>query len=198
MRQVFLDVETKKTFDEVGGYYPEKLEISFTGVIVREGFPEEDAVHETKLELFETDLPKLWRELEHADVIIGFNIIGFDLMALKPYYPGEIMKLPVLDLMVRFKEAQGHRISLDSIAKETLHVGKTGDGLDAIRYFREGKLADLASYCMKDVELTRDIYDWGRVHGKVKYGNKWNEVVEGKVDFSFTPSGEAQLQMSLL
>lgn len=200
MRHVIFDVETKKTFDEVGGYYPEKLEISFIGAIERLTLPElfGEVVEETRYELFEKDLDKFWKVLEQADVVIGFNSDGFDLVALKPYYPGDVSQLPSLDLMARFKDSHGHRISLDAIASQTLGTTKSGDGLDAIKYFREGRLKELASYCMKDVEITRDVYDYGRLNRKVKFKNKWNEVVEGPVDFSFEVVADTGLQMSLI
>ena len=200
MRQVILDVETQKTFDDVGGYYPEKLMISFVGAIVRDTLPTVfgEPVKEERLEIFEKDLPKFWRVLETADVIIGFNLDGFDMQTFKPYYRGDLDSLPTLDLMVRFKEKAGHRISLDAIATQTLGTQKSGDGLDAIRYYREGELDKLASYCMKDVEITRDIYDYGRINKLVKYKNKWNEISEMDVDFDFKVDENSGFQMSLV
>lgn len=200
MRQVILDVETQKTFDDVGGYFPEKLGISFVGAIVRDKLPTAwgETVSEERLELFEKDLPKLWRVLETADVIVGFNLDGFDMQTFKPYYHNDISRLPTLDLMLRFKESAGHRISLDAIATQTLGTQKSGDGLDAIRYFREGRLEELASYCMKDVEITRDIYDYGRIYKQVKYLNRWNELVESVVNFDFEVAQDSGMQMSLI
>lgn len=192
MRQVIFDVETIRTFDEVGGYKPEALGISFVGVIVREGFSGKG----TPMEFFEQDLPKLWSVLESADVLIGFNSDGFDLPALQPYYAGKTSNLPSLDLMGRIKESVGHRISLDSVAQETLGTKKSGNGLDAIRYYQEKDFSKLAAYCMKDVEITRDLYDFGREQGIVKFLNRWNELVEAKVDFSFEVKSSG-MQMTL-
>jgi DEAD/DEAH box helicase domain-containing protein len=193
MRQVILDVETQKTFDEVGGYLPQQLGVSFVGVCIRDGFT---GPGEFK-GFFEKDLPQLWPILETADVLIGFNIEGFDLETLRPYYSGNLDAWGVLDLMLRFKDAAGHRISLDSIAQETLGLGKSGNGLDAIRYYRTGQLRELAQYCLKDVAITRDVYDFGRSQGKVRYVNKWNRKIEIPIDFSFTPA-KAGVQMTLL
>jgi DEAD/DEAH box helicase domain-containing protein len=193
MRQVFLDVETQKTFDEVGGYLPQKLGVSFVGTFIRDGYAGGEYQG-----FFEQDLPKLWPMLETADVIVGFNIESFDRETLRPYYAGAIDQWGILDLLVRFKDATGHRISLDSIAQETLGKGKSGDGLDAIRYYRSGQLRELAKYCLRDVEITRDIYDYGRVNNKVKYVNKWNRKIEAPVDFSFTPPRLGGVQMALL
>lgn len=194
MRQVFFDVETKDTFDEVGGYFPGKLHPSFVGVCVREGFEGKGEM----MRFFEADLPKLWGVFESADVIVGFNSIGFDMEVLRPLYPGKVDDLPQLDLMVKFKESTGHRISLDSIAKETLGKQKTGHGLDAIKYYNQGRLEELASYCLMDVELTRDLYDVGRTKGKLSFMNKWNRRIETSVDFSFKPAKISGTQMTLL
>ena len=47
-----------------------------------------------------------------------------------------------LDMLVDLEAKLGHRLSLDSVATASLGVGKTGDGLDAIRWWREGKLRE--------------------------------------------------------
>jgi DEAD/DEAH box helicase domain-containing protein len=198
MKQVIFDVETKLTFDAVGGYYPEKLGISFIGAIERDGFPGEEDVVETEHQFFEQDLEKFWPVLESADVVIGFNSDGFDLPTLIPYYHGNIRKLPSLDLLARIKSSINRRISLDSLAKQTLGTKKSGNGLDAIKYFQEKQWDKLAHYCMKDVAITRDLYDYGRVNGKILYLNHWNNVVDAPVDFSFAPKPKTGVQMSLL
>ncbi len=194
MRHVFLDVETQKSFEEVGGYFPAQLGVSFVGICIREGF---QGPGEFK-GFFEKDLPKLWPILETADVIVGFNITDFDMETLRPYYSGNVEQLNVLDLLTRFKQAAGHRISLDAIAQETLGKGKTGDGLDAIRYYKAGQFRELAKYCLHDVAITRDVYDYGKKNSRVKFVNKWSRKIEVPVDFSFTPTRGAGIQMTLL
>lgn len=198
MKQVILDIETQKTFNQVGGYHPEKLLVSFVGVIERDGFPEAGRGEETRHELFEDDLPKLWPILEHADVIIGYNTDSFDLPALQPYYSGDITALPSLDLFVVVQEAYGRRISLDAIAQETLGTQKSGHGLDAIRYYQNEEFDKLAKYCMKDVEITRDIYDYGRKNKKLKFLNRWNNPIEIDIDFSFDHQDNDGVQMTLV
>lgn len=194
MLQVILDVETKKIFDEVGGYFPDRLGISFVGVCVREGYTGQGEM----LGYYEQDLPELFPLLERADVVIGFNVEQFDMQTFLPYYQGDITQIPTLDLMLRIKDSFGKRISLDAVAKETLGAGKSGDGLDAIKYFRSGQLDKLRDYCLQDVAVTRDVYDHGLKTGKVKFKNKWNRLIECEVDFSFTPSKNTGVQMSLL
>jgi len=194
MKQLIFDVETKKTFDEAGGFFPEKLGISFIGACVRETQFEPGEM----LSFFEDQIEAFLTVLESADVVIGFNSDHFDIPTLIPYYKGDIKLIPSLDLMARFKDATGHRVKLDSIAQETLGVGKSGDGLDAIKYYRNGELDKLKEYCLQDVAVTRDVYDYGMKHGKVKYKNKWNRSIETPIDFSFKPKVSHGLQMSLI
>ncbi|MBU0576204.1 ribonuclease H-like domain-containing protein [Patescibacteria group bacterium] len=194
MKHIFLDVETKRTFDEVGGYFPEKLGISFVGIVIREGMV---GVGEPR-GFFEKDLPALFPILETADVVVGFNIDGFDMPAMVNYYSGDLSQIPTLDLMGRIKDSVGHRIGLDAVAKETLGIGKTGDGLDAIKYYQTGQLDKLRDYCLQDVAMTRDLYDYGLNKGQVKFRNKWNRLIECSVDFTFTPDKGNGVQMSLI
>ena len=194
MRHVFLDVETQKSFDEVGGYLPQELGISFVGACIRDGYSGEGQFQG----FFEKDLAKLWPIIETADVVVGFNITDFDVETLRPYYSGKVENWNVLDLLTRFKDSTGHRISLDSIAQETLGKSKTADGLQAIRFYRNGQLRELAKYCLHDVEITRDVYDYGRRFQKVTFVNKWNRKIEAPVDFSFTPPNLGGVQMTLL
>lgn len=194
MLELTLDVETKKTFDEVGGYFPDRLGISFVGVSIRDTTK---GINEM-VGFFEGDLPQLFPILEKADVVIGFNIRDFDMQTFLPYYHADVTKIPVLDLMQRIKDSAGHRIGLDAVAQETLGVGKSGDGLDAIKYYKNQEWEKLKSYCLKDVEITRDLYDFGLSKGKVKFRNKWNRLIECPVDFSFTPQKNAGVQMSLI
>lgn len=194
MRQIILDVETQHTFAEVGGYFPDRLGISFVGVCVRDGSTGEGKM----MGFFEKDLADLFPLLESADVIVGFNCDTFDMQTLVPYYSGKIEKIPTLDLLSRIKKSAGHRIGLDAVAKETLGVGKIGDGLDAIKYFKAEQWDELSKYCLQDVTVTRDVYDYGLRTGKVKFKNKWNRLVECEVDFSFLPKKDNGTQMSLI
>lgn len=194
MKHVFFDIETKRTFDAVGGFFPEKLGISFVGVCVRDGFSGPG----TMLGFFEHQISEIFTLFEQADIIIGFNSEHFDMPALQPHYQGDLSLFPHLDILARFKDATGHRVKLDIIAQETLGVGKSGDGLDAIKYYENGLLDKLKEYCLQDVAVTRDIYDHALRKGFLKYRNKWNRLIETPVDFSFTPKENAGVQMSLI
>jgi len=192
--QLILDVETKKTFDDVGGFFPDRLGISFVGVCKRDNPYDKGEM----LSFFEQDLPNLFPLLEQADVVIGFNIDGFDMPTFLSYYNGDISKIPTLDVLTRIKDSAGHRIKLDSVAVETLGVGKSGDGLDAIKYYKNQQWEELKKYCIQDVAVTRDVYDYGLSKGHVKFRNKWNRLIECPVDFNFKGSRDAGIQMSLI
>ncbi len=197
MSEVVLDIETKKAFSEVKKYDPTKLGVSYVGICRRS--VENGVVIENKLEgFFEDELVKLWPILEQADRIIGFNIIGFDFPVMSAYYHGDLSSFPVLDILDEVKQTVGHRVSLDAIAHETLGTGKSGSGLDALKYYAEGRLEELAKYCLDDVRITRDIYLHGLEYGEVSFNNKWNRLVTAKVDFSFKKNGDgSDVQMSL-
>lgn len=194
MKQVFFDIETKRTFSQVEGNFPEKLGISFVGVCVRDGHHGQGEM----LGFFENELDQMFTIFEQADVLIGYNSDHFDIPALTTYYSGDIFKFPSLDLLARFKTATGHRVKLDVLAQETLGKGKSGDGLDAIKYYETGQLEKLKEYCLMDVEITRDLYDYGMKNGSVKYKNKWNRLIETPIDFSFKMKKDEGVQMTLL
>lgn len=167
-KEVILDIETQNTFQDVGGYDHSKLRISLVGVY----FYETDA-YETYLV---DELPTLWAKLEHADRIIGYNTKGFDNPVINNYYPGDINTIPQLDLLELIHQSLGYRVKLDDVAKGTLGTGKTGHGLQAVEYWKEGKLKELADYCLMDVKVTKEVYEFAREHGFVKHQDRLGNV----------------------
>ncbi len=192
MRLVVFDVETKKSFDEVGGYYPEKLGVSVSGVWW--GTPGEKG----ELKAFrEEEFPEMFKIFEGAERIVGFNSINFDLPALASYYVGDLLKLPNFDILAEVEKVAGHRVKLDSLTSETLGTQKGGNGLDAITYYHEGDWEKLTKYCLQDVEITRDLYLYGLKEGQLKFRNKWNELVVIPVDFSDQKNNGSAVQATL-
>jgi len=159
-----LDIETRNTFQDVGAYNPTLLEVSFVGVY----FYETDTFEG----FFKEDLPKLWPRLERADRIIGYNIIGFDYPCLQTQYSGKLAQFPTVDLLVEIEKQIGFRIKLDDVAHSTLGMGKSGTGLMAVEYWRKGELEKLKEYCLQDVRVTRDVYDYALTHGDVSFVNR--------------------------
>lgn len=118
---------------------------------------------------FKEELHKLWPILEHADLLIGFNSDAFDIPLLNRYYPGDLSRLHSLDLLSEVQKALGRRIRLQSLVEATLGKGKSGDGLTVGEWWKEGKKDDVAKYCLEDVRLTRELYDYALAHGTLKY-----------------------------
>lgn len=129
------------------------------------------------------ELPKLWPILENADFLIGFNSDSFDIPLLNRYYPGDLTHITSLDLLVEVQKVLGRRIRLQSLAEATLGRGKSGDGLKAGEWWREGKQDKVREYCIDDVRLTRELYDYALKHGKLKY-KELREKRDIKIDTS--------------
>ncbi|TXH00459.1 MAG: hypothetical protein E6R05_07005 [Candidatus Moraniibacteriota bacterium] len=191
MKLLVFDVETKKAFDEVGGYYPEKLGVSIIGTYWRDDNGEEYVGYR------EDNFSPFWRKLESADLVVGFNSIGFDYATLKPYYTGSFEQFPSLDIMLEMEKHLGHRVSLDAVAKETLGEQKNGHGLDAIRYYHDGDWESLEKYCLQDVKVTKDLYDYGVKYKVLRFKNKWNNLIEVPVNFERQVSEPKTIQTTL-
>lgn len=192
MLRVIFDVETKKAFDEVGGYHPERLGVSLVGA-----WKGEEEGEGEFLTYREGELGEFFQLLEKAEVVVGFNILGFDYPVLSPYYSGDFENLPSLDMLERVEKSVGYRVSLDDLVKESLGVQKTGHGLDAIKYYHEGDWESLEKYCLQDVKVTKDLYFYGLREGKVVFKNKWNRLVEAEVDFELGKEGGKQVQRTM-
>lgn len=162
--EIVLDIETQNTFQDVGAYNPSLLKISLVGVY----FYETD----TYEAFLEEDLPKLWPRLERSSRVIGYNLIGFDYPCLQTYYAGDIMKLPTVDMMKELEKRLGHRVKLDDVAQATLGVGKSGHGLLAVEYWKNGEIEKLKDYCLQDVKVTKEVYDHAIEQGFIRYTDR--------------------------
>lgn len=118
---------------------------------------------------FKEDLHKLWPIIERADMLVGFNSDVFDIPLLNRYYPGDLSRLRSLDLLSEVQKVLGRRIRLQSLAEATLGKGKKGNGLAAGEWWKEGKKDKVAEYCIEDVRLTRELFEYALKHGVLKY-----------------------------
>ena len=159
--KIVLDLETQKTFEQVGGRNYEDLLISVVGI-----YRYDNDAYECYLE---PELHHLENLLIDCEMVIGFNHRKFDMPVFQHYAHVDTSKFPMLDLMEDIANTIGHRVSLDSVAKATLNVGKTGHGLDAIDYFKDGEWEKLKSYCLNDVKITKEVYEYGVQNGHVYY-----------------------------
>lgn len=158
-RYIVLDLETQKGFHEVDRKKLHLLKVSVACIY--------DSKTDAYLAFEEKEMAKLEEVLKTADLIIGFNIRDFDFEVLAPYLMTPVKNLPVLDLLVEIEKVRGHRVSLQSLAQATLKSSKSGSGWDAIRLYKEGRMDELKQYCIDDVRITKEIYEYGIKHGKV-------------------------------
>jgi DEAD/DEAH box helicase domain-containing protein len=175
MRKVVFDIETKNFFFETGSSDPASLDLAVVCI--------HDSETDTYSSYFEEELPKLWPILEKTDVLIGFNSDHFDVPLLDKYYSGDLTKIRSLDLLKEVKKSLGRRIKLDTLAEATLGKNKTADGLQAGKWWKEGKHELVRDYCIEDVKITKQLYEFALSNGYVKY--KDGKVVkEIKLDTS--------------
>jgi DEAD/DEAH box helicase domain-containing protein len=162
LNKIVLDLETQKSFDEVGGYGKNHLlKISVVGVY---SYPQNKYMCFTEDQMY-----RLGEMLAEADQIIGFNIKNFDFQVLQPYLNFKIHEVPHLDILTEIEQLIGHRIKLDNLAQMTLGAGKSGDGLQAIKFWKMGQIEELKKYCLDDVRITKELYDYVLKYGKCHY-----------------------------
>jgi DEAD/DEAH box helicase domain-containing protein len=118
------------------------------------------------------EIPALAERLRGFDLVVGFNILRFDYPVLAGVHPFAYHSLPTLDMLAHVHERLGYRLKLDNLAQATLNVGKSADGLQALAWWREGRLDEIARYCRQDVAVTRDLYLFGRENRYVLFSNK--------------------------
>ncbi|OGD71620.1 hypothetical protein A3A84_03035 [Candidatus Collierbacteria bacterium RIFCSPLOWO2_01_FULL_50_23] len=212
MIEVIFDIETMSLFGDNGATAPEHLGVSVVSAYRREMDSLGNEIR-GKMKSFWDNSAKntdggefgfegLWEMFGEADRIIGFNSLGFDVPALAPTFaPRNLFGLPHFDILDKVRNVLGHRLSLDAIAKETLGYTKIDDGLNAVRYWKSQdpeSMSKLRRYCEMDVVVTTDVYKYAVKNGKLKYKDKWNEVREVGVDFSYPKvKEEPELQMNL-
>jgi len=165
---VYFDLETKKSADEVGGWdkiVQMGMSIGVTYSTTRGSY----TIYGEK------QVDDLLRELQRADLVVGFNNLRFDYEVLHGYTTLDLRQLPTLDMLVLLQNQLQHRLSLDSVATATFGVEKTAEGLQAIQWFKEGRLLDIAEYCCYDVKITRLVHEYGAHHRCLHYHNRFGK-----------------------
>jgi hypothetical protein len=165
---VYFDLETQKSADEVGGWgniAKMGMSVGVTFSTARGGY-----------KIYgEKQVNDLIAELQRADLVVGFNNLRFDYEVLHGYTAFDLTQLPTLDMLVVLSEKLGHRLSLDSIATATFAVEKTAEGLQAIEWFKQGKLAEIAEYCCYDVKITKLVHEYGAQQKQLHYHNRFGK-----------------------
>ena len=163
---VYFDLETQKSAEEVGGWnkiQDMRMSVGVTYSTARAGYK----VYGEK------QVDDLLKELQRADLVVGFNNLRFDYEVLHGYTILDLTQVPTLDMCVDLHKQLNHRLSLDSVASATLGAEKTAEGMQAIRWFRDGKLLEIAEYCCFDVKITRLVHEYGAVNKQLFYLNRF-------------------------
>ena len=173
---VVFDVETRRSAAEVGGWN----RADRMGVSVAVAY---DSKADGFFSYQQEELPALFERLKAADLVIGFNSLRFDYAVLTPFAPFDLRRLPSLDLLQRVAERLNYRLSLDNLGQATLGEPKSADGLQALQWWKEGRMDDIATYCRKDVDITHRLYLYGLEQGFLLFSNKTGARVRVPVDF---------------
>ncbi len=162
LKKIVLDLETQKSFDDVGGRGKNHLlKVSVCGIY--------DYSRDIYEIYEEHELPRLAPLLQSADQIIGFNIKQFDFEVLQPYLNFSLQQIPAYDILEEIEKVVGHKIRLEAVAQATLGTGKSGNGLEALLYYKNGKMEQLKRYCLDDVRVTKGVYEHALKNNKLLY-----------------------------
>ena len=175
---VYFDLETQRTANDVGGW-DKKHEMKMSvGVTFSSA--------ENKYEIFpESRVDDLIKRLQRADLVVGYNVVRFDYEVLMGY---TVLSLPeqlrTLDLLVDIEKSAGHRLKLEDVAQGTLGVGKIAEGLDAIRWWREGRVMEVAEYCCFDVKVTKLVHEDGAAHKELFFSDRFGRKQRLEIQWS--------------
>ncbi len=173
---LIFDVETQRSAAEVGGWGNTHLMRLALAVVYDAATGEFETYTEARAEAL---IERLFR----APAVVGFNSRRFDYGVLRAYTTRDLAKLPTFDLLEEIHRKLGYRLSLDHLGTHTLGRGKTGDGLQSLAWWKEGKLELIEAYCRKDVELVRDLLAFAAREGHVLFQRKTGELVKLPVEW---------------
>ena len=173
---VYFDLETQKSAEEVGGWN------NIRDMRMSVGVTYSTARGDYRI-YGEKEVNELIKELMRADLVVGFNNLRFDYEVLHGYTVMDLKQVPTLDMLVDLQKALQHCLSLDSVATASLGVEKTAEGLQAIKWFREGKMMEIAEYCCYDVKITKLVHEYGAANRQLFYTNKFGTKMSVGVEW---------------
>jgi DEAD/DEAH box helicase domain-containing protein len=165
-----LDVETQRSAKDVGGWHRADLMGISCAVVY-------DSKKDRFLEYLEDQVPQLIEYLMGLDLVVGFNIKRFDFRVLSGYSDFDFKQLQTLDILEEIHNHLGYRLSLEHLSRETLGKQKTADGLQALRWWKQGRVREILDYCRADVAITRDLFLFGKKNGHLLFKNKAGNAV---------------------
>jgi len=186
-RIIYFDLETQKSSDEVGGWSPVQIKLMKLAVGVVW-----DSREQKYFTYREDEATQLADKLHAADLVVGFNVIGFDYTVLEGYGPFDLGKIKTFDMLLDVKKVLKFRLGLKHLAQHSLKAEKSADGLISVKWYKEGvsdpekmepMMGKIIDYCKQDVAITRDLFLFGEKEGFLKYKTRAGKIDEFKVDW---------------
>jgi len=170
------DLETQRSAAEVGGWQRADL-MKISCVVLY------DSKEDRFIDFMENQIPRFVEWLQTFDLVVGFNIKRFDYQVLKGYSDFNFLQLNNLDILEEVKNYLGFRLSLAHLSMITLGADKSGDGLQALQWWKQGRILEIIEYCRQDVKLTRDLFWYGRKNGHLVFRNRKDKFSRIPVDW---------------
>jgi len=175
-RILVFDLETKRSASDVGGWGNSHLMGMALAVVW-------DSIEQKFSTFQEAEVDALIAKLKTGDLVVGFNHTRFDYVVLSAYSPFDFSELPNFDILTELYQRLGTRLSLGHVAEKTLGRPKIGDGLESLRWVKEGRFDLVEEYCRKDVELTRDLFYFALEKHQILFQDSDGELLELHLDW---------------
>ena len=183
---VCFDIETQRLFQDVGG----RRNLDRLGLAVAVTYDSTADRYDAWLEPQAADLIA---KLRAARLVVGYNIIRFDYPVLQAYTDYPLSRLPTLDLITDLSRSTQVRPGLASVGQLTLGCDKSGDGLQAVEWFRAGQVDRVIAYCRDDVRLVRNLLGFALENGYLRCADR-GRPIRVSVDWARRLSNEFKVQ----
>ena len=170
MSTVIFDIETKNTFDDAQSNDPADLDISVVCLW--------ESTSGEFLSFLEDQFDDMWEYFENAETIVTYNGKHFDIPCLQPHAPFDLSSIHHVDMFEKMRNVTGKKLPLNGIAQATLGIAKSGHGLDAIAWWNAGEIQKIIDYCIQDVKVTKEVFDYAKQHGYLKYEDRKTKRIE--------------------
>ncbi|MCZ6783784.1 MAG: ribonuclease H-like domain-containing protein [Proteobacteria bacterium] len=117
----------------------------------------------------EERVPAILERLHQAELVVGFNVKRFDDPVLAGYTDDDLAALPTFDVCEAIQKRIGFRLPLDHVARETLGAARSADGLQSLRWWKEGRVGEIEAYCRQDAALLRDLVAFAGERGSLLF-----------------------------
>ena len=197
MSVMALDIETKNMSHEIGGFGNTHM-FQVSTVATWDGntgtvYVDEPVDTFAKSGHVVKSLGELKYDLdehfEKGGVILGHNIVSFDLPILKNSMDIYCIRKYLddkryIDTSRLLTADYGERFRLQNLGENTLKQDKLMDSADAPKLWKMGRYDEVVEYCLKDTQIVYDLWKYGQDNGIVKaFSIEKEEFVELEVDW---------------